>query len=64
MNTPKYSCVHFSRLTVIMRANEIDVAVEDVRLVILVHEKDRNKFLWPVLRQTPSADDIEGFLGE
>ncbi|XP_023180293.1 inter-alpha-trypsin inhibitor heavy chain H3-like isoform X2 [Xiphophorus maculatus] len=50
------------RHTVIMRTNEIDVAVEDVRLVILVHEKDRNKFLWPVLRQTPSADDIEGFL--
>ncbi|XP_054883457.1 inter-alpha-trypsin inhibitor heavy chain H3-like isoform X2 [Poeciliopsis prolifica] len=50
------------RLTVIMRVKEIDVVVEDVRLVILVHEKDGNKFLWPVLRQTPSANDTEGFL--
>lgn len=47
-----------------MRVKEIDVAVEDVRLVILIHEKDGNKFLWPVLRQTPSADNTEGILGE
>ncbi|XP_008407908.1 inter-alpha-trypsin inhibitor heavy chain H3-like [Poecilia reticulata] len=50
------------RLTVILRVKEIDVAVEDVRLVIFIHEKDGNKFLWPVLRQTPSADDTEGLL--
>uniref|UniRef100_A0A096LVL8 Inter-alpha-trypsin inhibitor heavy chain 3b, tandem duplicate 2 n=1 Tax=Poecilia formosa TaxID=48698 RepID=A0A096LVL8_POEFO len=50
------------RLTVIMRVKEIDVAVEDVRLVIFIHEKDGNKFLWPVLRQMPSANDTEGLL--
>ncbi|MED6274565.1 hypothetical protein CHARACLAT_017773, partial [Characodon lateralis] len=49
-------------LTVIRRDKEIDVAVEDVRLVILVHEKDGNKFLWPALRLKPSANNIEGLL--
>ncbi|XP_047204521.1 inter-alpha-trypsin inhibitor heavy chain H3-like isoform X2 [Girardinichthys multiradiatus] len=49
-------------LTVIRRDKEIDVAVEDVRLVILVHEKDGNKFLWPALRLKPSAHNLEGLL--
>ncbi|MEQ2311185.1 hypothetical protein AMECASPLE_017078 [Ameca splendens] len=49
-------------LTVIRRDKEIDVAVEDVRLVILVHEKDGDKFLWPALRLKPSASNIEGLL--
>ncbi|KAK5602475.1 hypothetical protein CRENBAI_010956 [Crenichthys baileyi] len=49
-------------LTVIRRDKEIDVAVEDVRLVILVHEKDGDKFLWPALRLKPSANNTEGLL--
>ncbi|XP_041836770.1 inter-alpha-trypsin inhibitor heavy chain H3-like [Melanotaenia boesemani] len=48
-------------LTVINRGNEIDIAVGDVRIVILVHG-NYNKFLWPVLRQRPSADSTEGIL--
>ncbi|XP_038135815.1 uncharacterized protein LOC119780001 [Cyprinodon tularosa] len=48
--------------TVIQRDKEIDVAVEDVRLVIYVHEKNGNKFLWPVLRQKPFANNTEGIL--
>lgn len=57
-------CTFFFSLTVIMRLKDVDVAVEDMRLIILVHEKDGKKFLWPVLRQRPSADNIEGLLGE
>ncbi|XP_037535781.1 inter-alpha-trypsin inhibitor heavy chain H3b [Nematolebias whitei] len=49
-------------VTVIKRDKEIDVAAEDVRVIILVHEKDGEKFLWPVLRQRPSASNTEGVL--
>uniref|UniRef100_A0A3Q2ZJY5 Inter-alpha-trypsin inhibitor heavy chain H3-like n=1 Tax=Kryptolebias marmoratus TaxID=37003 RepID=A0A3Q2ZJY5_KRYMA len=53
-----------SRVTVIKRDKEIDIAAEDIRVVILVHEKDGNKFLWPVIRQMPSANNTEGILGD
>ena len=56
-------CVCLSSATVITRSNEIDVAAEDIRIVILIHFKDGKRFYWPVLRQRPSADDIEGILG-
>ncbi|XP_061583174.1 inter-alpha-trypsin inhibitor heavy chain H3-like [Cololabis saira] len=49
-------------VTVIRRDNEIEVAAEDVRMVIYVHDKDGNKFLWPVLRQKTSANNTEGIL--
>ncbi|XP_035980552.1 inter-alpha-trypsin inhibitor heavy chain H3 isoform X11 [Fundulus heteroclitus] len=42
--------------------NKFSIAVEDMRLVILVHEKDGNKFLWPVLLQKPSANNTDGVL--
>ncbi|XP_041836769.1 uncharacterized protein LOC121636970 [Melanotaenia boesemani] len=48
-------------LTVINHGNKIDIAVGDVRIVILVHGNN-NKFLWPVLRQRPSANSTEGIL--
>lgn len=48
----------------IMRNNEIDIAAGDMRLVILVHKKSSIKFLWPVLRQHPSANNTDGLLGE
>ncbi|XP_069559435.1 inter-alpha-trypsin inhibitor heavy chain H3-like [Brachyistius frenatus] len=49
-------------VTVIRRGKEIDVAVGDTRMVILVHEKDGKEFLWPVLRQLQSANNTEGIL--
>ncbi|XP_029287202.1 inter-alpha-trypsin inhibitor heavy chain H3-like isoform X6 [Cottoperca gobio] len=49
------------RLTVIRRDQEIDVADGDTRIVILIHVKDGEEFLWPVLRQQPS-DNTEGIL--
>ncbi|XP_006809334.1 inter-alpha-trypsin inhibitor heavy chain H3-like [Neolamprologus brichardi] len=48
--------------TMIMRNNEIDIAAGDMRLVILVHKKNSIKFLWPVLRQHPSANNTDGLL--
>uniref|UniRef100_A0A4W6EY02 Inter-alpha-trypsin inhibitor heavy chain 3b, tandem duplicate 1 n=1 Tax=Lates calcarifer TaxID=8187 RepID=A0A4W6EY02_LATCA len=50
-------------VTVIRRNKEVDVAAGDVRIIILTHEKDGKEFLWPVLRQQPSANNAEGILG-
>ncbi|XP_026203022.1 inter-alpha-trypsin inhibitor heavy chain H4-like [Anabas testudineus] len=49
-------------ITVFGRDKEFDVAVGDTHMVILVHEKDGNKFLWPILRQRPSDDGVDGIL--
>uniref|UniRef100_A0A1A8G465 Inter-alpha-trypsin inhibitor heavy chain family, member 4 n=1 Tax=Nothobranchius korthausae TaxID=1143690 RepID=A0A1A8G465_9TELE len=49
-------------VTIFKRDKEVDVTAGDVRLVILIHEKNGNKFLWPVLRQKPSASNAEGLL--
>ncbi|XP_029946897.1 inter-alpha-trypsin inhibitor heavy chain H3-like [Salarias fasciatus] len=49
-------------LTVITRSKEIDIAAGDARIVIIVHEKAGREFLWPVMRQKPSATNIEGLL--
>uniref|UniRef100_I3KAS7 Inter-alpha-trypsin inhibitor heavy chain 3 n=1 Tax=Oreochromis niloticus TaxID=8128 RepID=I3KAS7_ORENI len=51
-------------VTVIVRNNEIDVATGDMRMVIIVHEKNGQKFFWPVLRQRPLDNNAEGLLGE
>ncbi|KAL3978297.1 nucleolysin TIA-1/TIAR [Sarotherodon galilaeus] len=47
---------------VIVRNSEIDVATGDMRMVIIVHEKNGQKFLWPVLRQRPLDNNAEGLL--
>ncbi|CAI5687701.1 unnamed protein product [Oreochromis niloticus] len=49
-------------VTVIVRNNEIDVASGDMRMVIIVHEKNGQKFFWPVLRQRPLDNNAEGLL--
>uniref|UniRef100_A0A7N6FLU8 Inter-alpha-trypsin inhibitor heavy chain 3 n=1 Tax=Anabas testudineus TaxID=64144 RepID=A0A7N6FLU8_ANATE len=59
----KTRCIFLSSITVLGRDKEFDVAVGDTRMVILVHEKDGNKFLWPILRQRPSDNRGDGILG-
>ncbi|XP_029005878.1 inter-alpha-trypsin inhibitor heavy chain H4-like [Betta splendens] len=49
-------------ITAIGRDKEFDVAIRDTRMVVLIHEVDGNKFLWPVLRQKPSDNSIDGIL--
>uniref|UniRef100_A0A3P8QJK7 Inter-alpha-trypsin inhibitor heavy chain H3-like n=1 Tax=Astatotilapia calliptera TaxID=8154 RepID=A0A3P8QJK7_ASTCA len=49
-------------VTVIVRNNEIDVSTGDMRMVIIVHENNGPKILWPVLRQRPSDNNAEGLL--
>lgn len=53
-----------SSLTVTARGQETDVIAEDLHIVILVHQRDGNKFLWPVLKKRPTASNIDGILGE
>ncbi|KAM4613758.1 inter-alpha-trypsin inhibitor heavy chain H3 [Polymixia lowei] len=49
-------------VTLILRDKEIDISVGDTRVVVLLHERQGVKFLWPALRQFPSATNIEGLL--
>ncbi|XP_055364862.1 inter-alpha-trypsin inhibitor heavy chain H3-like isoform X1 [Betta splendens] len=49
-------------ITAIGRDKEFDVAIGDTRMVVLIHEVDGNKFLWPVLRQKPLDNNIDGIL--
>ncbi|XP_008284537.1 inter-alpha-trypsin inhibitor heavy chain H3-like [Stegastes partitus] len=49
-------------MVVIRRDKEIDVAAGDVRLILLIHNKNGDEFLWPVIRQKPNATDTEGLL--
>ncbi|RVE73215.1 hypothetical protein OJAV_G00047930 [Oryzias javanicus] len=48
--------------TIIRTDKEIDIEVEDIRLVIYIHQKDREDLLWPVLRQIPSDSNTDGLL--
>nr|XP_029134841.1 inter-alpha-trypsin inhibitor heavy chain H3-like isoform X1 [Labrus bergylta] len=49
-------------VTVIRRAKEIDVVSEDTRIVFLIHEKEGNFYLWPVIRQQPMDTNVTGIL--
>ncbi|XP_005741572.1 inter-alpha-trypsin inhibitor heavy chain H3-like [Pundamilia nyererei] len=49
-------------MTVVVNNKKIHVTAGKMRLVILVHEKNGNKFLWPVLKKHRSANDSEGLL--
>ncbi|KAK9528983.1 hypothetical protein VZT92_013106 [Zoarces viviparus] len=49
-------------LTVIRRDKEIDVAAGDTRMIIVIHERNGEEFLWPVLRQRPLDNNVSGIL--
>lgn len=63
-NTERLTVLRTSSVTVIRRAKEIDIAVGDTRIVILVHLHQGKEFLWPVLRQRPSDSRATGILSE
>ncbi|XP_051528540.1 inter-alpha-trypsin inhibitor heavy chain H3-like isoform X2 [Myxocyprinus asiaticus] len=48
----------------ILRNNEIDVTMGNFRVVILLHKKDGNVFLWPDIRQQPKDVGLSGILGK
>ncbi|XP_070759209.1 inter-alpha-trypsin inhibitor heavy chain H3-like [Enoplosus armatus] len=49
-------------VTVIRRDKEVDVAAGDTRMVIVIHEQGDKEFIWPVLRQQPSDNNVTGML--
>ncbi|MEQ2170302.1 hypothetical protein GOODEAATRI_034096, partial [Goodea atripinnis] len=56
-------CGFFSlTVLVIGRGAEIDVLAEDMHVAILVHQREGNKFLWPLLRKRLSAGGIDGII--
>uniref|UniRef100_A0A667YEA3 Inter-alpha-trypsin inhibitor heavy chain 3b, tandem duplicate 1 n=1 Tax=Myripristis murdjan TaxID=586833 RepID=A0A667YEA3_9TELE len=46
----------------IMRDKETDVSAGDARMIILLHERKGEKFLWPAMRQFPSGNSTDGLL--
>ncbi|XP_071388206.1 inter-alpha-trypsin inhibitor heavy chain H3-like [Centroberyx affinis] len=49
-------------LTLILRDKEMDITAGDVRVVILLHERRGEKFLWPAMRQFQSGNNTDGLL--
>ncbi|XP_066528825.1 inter-alpha-trypsin inhibitor heavy chain H3-like isoform X2 [Hoplias malabaricus] len=50
-------------VSLIIRANEVDIAMGSIRVVILQHKKDGEVFLWPDVKQQPNNPDTQGILG-
>ncbi|KAF7693486.1 hypothetical protein HF521_008802 [Silurus meridionalis] len=51
-------------ISIFKRSNELDVTVGDVRVVLHLHKKDGDFFLWPVVHQLPKSANIQGILGK
>ncbi|XP_016353349.1 inter-alpha-trypsin inhibitor heavy chain H4-like [Sinocyclocheilus anshuiensis] len=51
-------------VSLILRSNEMDVTMGNIRVVILLHKKDGDVFLWPAIWQQPKDVSLMGILGE
>ncbi|XP_073681753.1 inter-alpha-trypsin inhibitor heavy chain H3b [Garra rufa] len=51
-------------VSLILRSNEMDVTMGNIRVVILLHKKDGDVFLWPAIWQQPKDLGLMGVLGE
>ncbi|TRY58830.1 hypothetical protein DNTS_022336 [Danionella cerebrum] len=51
-------------VTVIVRENELDVTMGNIRIVILLHTSNSQKFLWPAVRQQPKDVVLMGIFGK
>ncbi|XP_034143445.1 inter-alpha-trypsin inhibitor heavy chain H3-like isoform X2 [Esox lucius] len=49
-------------VSLIIRDKEMDVTMGSTRVIIMLYERDGNVFLWPVLRQRPTGDNISGIM--
>ncbi|KAA0707450.1 Inter-alpha-trypsin inhibitor heavy chain H3 [Triplophysa tibetana] len=48
----------------ILRSSELDVTMGNIRVVILLHKKNGDVFLWPAIRQQPKGVTLAGILGK
>ncbi|XP_051768557.1 inter-alpha-trypsin inhibitor heavy chain H3-like isoform X12 [Ctenopharyngodon idella] len=49
-------------VSLILRSNEMDVTMGNIRVVILLHKKNGDAFLWPAVRQQPKDVSLMGIL--
>ncbi|XP_064821780.1 inter-alpha-trypsin inhibitor heavy chain H3-like isoform X3 [Oncorhynchus masou masou] len=49
-------------VSLILRDKEMDVTIASTRVVIMLYKRNGIKFLWPVLRQRPTGDNIIGLM--
>uniref|UniRef100_A0A673FJF1 Inter-alpha-trypsin inhibitor heavy chain H3-like n=1 Tax=Sinocyclocheilus rhinocerous TaxID=307959 RepID=A0A673FJF1_9TELE len=51
-------------VSLILRTNEIDVTMGNIRVIILLHKENGDVFLWPAVQQQPKDVKLTGILGE
>lgn len=49
-------------ITLIIRDNEVDITMASIRVVILLHQRDGKRFLWPAIRKI-SENAVPGIMG-
>ncbi|ROI16305.1 Inter-alpha-trypsin inhibitor heavy chain H3 [Anabarilius grahami] len=49
---------------ILRNGNEMDVTMGNIRVVILLHKKNGDVFLWPAVRQQPKDVSLMGILGK
>ncbi|XP_020339414.2 inter-alpha-trypsin inhibitor heavy chain H3 isoform X2 [Oncorhynchus kisutch] len=49
-------------VSLILRDKEVDINIGLTRIIIMLYERNGIKFLWPVLRQHPTGDNIMGIM--
>ena len=55
----------FNSVFLILRSNdEMDITMGNIRVVILLHKKNGEVFLWPAVRQQPKDVGLMGILGK
>lgn len=56
--------ITLNSINLILRANEFDVTLGNIRVVILLHKKNGGVFLWPAVWQQPKGVTLSGILGK
>uniref|UniRef100_A0A672QQA1 Inter-alpha-trypsin inhibitor heavy chain H3-like n=1 Tax=Sinocyclocheilus grahami TaxID=75366 RepID=A0A672QQA1_SINGR len=51
-------------MSLILRTNEIDVTMGNIRVIILLHKENGDMFLWPAVQQQPKDVKLTGILGK
>ncbi|NP_001028276.1 inter-alpha-trypsin inhibitor heavy chain H3b precursor [Danio rerio] len=51
-------------VSLVLRSNEMDITMGNMRIVILLHKEDGSVFLWPAVLQQPKDVSSSGILGE
>lgn len=51
-------------MSLILRSDELDVTMGNIRVVILLHKENGDVFLWPAVQQQPKDVKLTGILGK